>query len=125
MGLQPPAAFVSGLESIPPKLLYDRVEIFPHGGLIYITDDVFEQQPQLALNIIKVFFAKIEHLRSLDGPDSWWLKVDDACLLWRLCVRPELMEYLYVKCRDNSAELAAGNPNYLRQVHLYVSNSLC
>lgn len=97
-----------------PELRHNRVGIFPHGGLIYITDDVFEQKPQLALRIVKSFFAKIEQLRKSDGPVSPWLEVHDACLLWRLCVRPELMEYLYQKCEDNSAELIAQNPEYLR-----------
>ena len=114
VGLQPPASFEAGVDPSPPELRHDRIGIFPHGGFIYITDDVFEQKPQLAHNIVKLFFAKIEQLRKLDGPVSPWQEVDDARLLWRLCVRPELMEYLYLKCEDNSAELAAGNPDYLR-----------
>lgn len=103
-----------GTPSVSPVLGSDRFEIFPHGGFIYITDDVFEQKPQLALSIVKLFFAKIDLLRSLDGPIVAWQEVDDACLLWRLCVRPELMEYLYQKCEDNASELAAGDPDYLR-----------
>lgn len=114
VGLQPPAGLELCVSPDSSRLQQDRVEIFPHGGFIYITDDVFEEKPQLALNIIKLFFAKIEQLRGLDGPVSPWKEVDNACLLWRLCVRPELMEYLYLKCQDNSAELAAGNPDYLR-----------
>jgi chromo domain-containing protein 1 len=106
----------------PPELRYDRVDVFPHGGLIYITDDVLDQKPQLALSIFKRFFAKIEQLRSVNGPTSPWLEVHDACLLWRLCVRPELMESLYQKCEENSAELAAQNPDDLRcQCYLRLS----
>jgi chromo domain-containing protein 1 len=114
VGLQPPPEYEFGVSPNPPELRYDRVSLFPHGGFIYITDDVFEQKPQLALSIVKLFFAKIEQLRSLDGPASPWLEVFDACLLWRLCVRPELMESLYQKCAENSVELAAQNPDYLR-----------
>ncbi|KAJ8108281.1 hypothetical protein OPT61_g8279 [Boeremia exigua] len=119
VGLQPPATYEFGVDPGPPKLQHDRVGIFPHGGLIYITDDVFEQKPQLALSIVKRFFAKIERLRSLDGPVSPWLEVHDACVLWRLCVRPELMEYLFLKCEHNPKELEAGNPDYLSRAELY------
>lgn len=114
VGIQPSPEYEFGVSPDPPKLQRDRVSIFPHGGLIYITDDVFEHKPQLALSIVKLFFAKIEQLRSLDGPVSPWLEVYDACLLWRLCVRPELMESLFLKCEQNTAELEAGNPDYLR-----------
>lgn len=114
VGSQPPPEYEFGVSPNPPGLRYYRVDIFPQGGFIYITDDVFEQKPQLALSIVKKFFAKIEQLRSLDGPASPWLEVHDACLLWRLCVRPELMESLYQKCEGNSAELVAQSPEYLR-----------
>ncbi|KAF3041507.1 hypothetical protein E8E12_003248 [Didymella heteroderae] len=119
VGLQPPPEYEFGVSSNPPELQYDRVGIFPHGGFVYITGDVFEQKPQLVLNIVKQFFTKIELLRSLDGPASPWLEVYDACLLWRLCVRPELMDSLYQKCEENSAELAAQNPDYLSRAELY------
>lgn len=114
VGLQRPAGYEAGVLSKLPELRHDRVGIFPHGGFIYITDDVFEQKPQLALRIVQSFFAKIEQLRKLDGPVSPWLEVNDACLLWRLCVRPELMESLYQKCEENAEELAMQNPDYLR-----------
>jgi chromo domain-containing protein 1 len=104
----------AALSTVPPVPQYGCVEIFPHGGFIYITDEVFEEKPQLALSIIKLFFAKIEKLRRLDGPVSPWHVVADACLLWRLCVRPELMDYLYQKCADNATELAAEHPDHLR-----------
>ncbi|KAH6642779.1 hypothetical protein C7974DRAFT_372654 [Boeremia exigua] len=117
VGLQPPASFDNGVDQTPPELQHDRIGVFPHGGFIYITDDVFEKEPQLALRITKLFFAKIEQLRSRDGPVSWWQEVDDACLLWRLCVRPELMEYLYEACAENAEELAAGNPDHLWRVY--------
>ncbi|XPS67741.1 hypothetical protein M3J09_000040 [Ascochyta lentis] len=119
VGLQPPSDFEPRASSIPPVLRHDCVVVFPHGGFIYITEDVFEKKPQLALGIVKLFFAKIEQLRSLDEPISPWYEVHDACLLWRLCVRPELMEYLFQKCEDNAAELAAGDLDYLSRAQLY------
>lgn len=114
VGLQPPVDFEPGVSPEPLVLAYNRTAIFPHGGFIYITDNVFEQKPQLALKIIDLFFAKIELLRNLDGPVSPWQEVHDACVLWRLCVRPEFMEYLYDRCEERSAELAAGNLDDLR-----------
>ncbi|UPX18183.1 uncharacterized protein EKO05_0008489 [Ascochyta rabiei] len=102
VGLQPPSYFEPRVSLTPAVLRHDCINVFPHGGFIYITDDVLEQTPQLVLSIVKLFFAKIEQLRSLDGPASPWYEVYDACLLWRLCVRPELMEYLFQKCQDNT-----------------------
>lgn len=113
VGAQPPWHEV-GVGPEPTESQHDRFNIFPHGGFIYIADGVFEQTLQLALEIIRLFFDKIEQLRKLDGPASPWLEVSDACLLWRICVRPELMEYLYLKCKDNEAELEAENPDFLR-----------
>jgi chromo domain-containing protein 1 len=80
---------------------------------------VFEQKPQLALQIMKHFFAKIEKLRQLEGPVSPWQEVVDASLLWRLCVRPELMEYLYARCEEQSSELDAGDPDATARATLY------
>ncbi|KAF1926664.1 uncharacterized protein M421DRAFT_422636 [Didymella exigua CBS 183.55] len=119
VGLQPPAEYEFGVSPDPPELQHACIGIFPHGGFVYITDDVFEQKPQLALSIVKLFFAKIEQLRSLGGPVSPWLEISDACLLWRLCVRPELTEALYRKCEDNSVKLAAQNSDYMSRAELY------
>jgi chromo domain-containing protein 1 len=98
----------------PPELHYDRVEIFPRGGFIYITDEVFEKRPHLALQIVKLFIAKIEKLSSLAGSLSPSYEVVEAYLTWRLCVRPELMEYLYQACNDNMAVLPVQDSNYAR-----------
>lgn len=98
---------------------HDRIEIFPAGGLIYVTEDVFEQKPQLALQIMKHFFAKIDKLRQLGGPVSPWHEVDDAPLLWRLCVRPELMEYLFARCEEQERELNAADPDAVARATLY------
>jgi chromo domain-containing protein 1 len=96
---------------------HDCIEIFPLGGFIYITDDVFETKPRVALKIIQLFFAKIEKLKRFAGPLSPWQEVNDASLLWRLCVRPELMAYLFQYCEDHVKELDAGDPDMQRFVH--------
>ncbi|KAH7073887.1 hypothetical protein BKA63DRAFT_514985 [Paraphoma chrysanthemicola] len=102
-----------------PELRQDCIEIFPAGGFIYITDDVFNKKPQQALRIIKLFFAKIDKLRQLAGPLSPWQEVDDACLLWRIGVRPELMEHLFRTCEDHEAQLEAGDPDTVAAAELY------
>ncbi|KAF2129023.1 hypothetical protein P153DRAFT_431837 [Dothidotthia symphoricarpi CBS 119687] len=109
-----PAAFDSS-----PELRYDRIEIFPLGGFIYITDEVFEKQPQLALKIVELFFTKIRKLRQVAGPISPWHEVNDAAILWRLCVRPELMQHLLQICEKHEAELEAGNPDHTSRAKLY------
>ncbi len=95
---------------------HDCIEIFPLGGLIYITDDVFEEKPQLALKIILLFLKRVEILRQLTRSVSPWEKVDDASVLWRLCVRPELMEFLLQYCENSANKLEAGDPNVKRLV---------
>ncbi|KAH7089551.1 hypothetical protein FB567DRAFT_466673 [Paraphoma chrysanthemicola] len=102
-----------------PDLGQDCIEIFPAGGFIYITDDVFNKKPQQALKIMKLFFARIDKLRQFDGPLSPWQEVDDACLLWRICVRPELMEHLFRTCEDHKAELESGDPDIVAVAELY------
>jgi chromo domain-containing protein 1 len=119
LGMQEGIEYDSGVSNSPPQLRHDCIEIFPTGGFIYITDDVFETKPQLALGIVKLFFAKIEKLQTLEGPVSPWQKVDDACLLWRLCVRPELMEYLLNKCEQRAKELDAGDLDMVALAQLY------
>ncbi|KAF1829423.1 hypothetical protein BDW02DRAFT_561180 [Decorospora gaudefroyi] len=119
VGLQEGIEYDSALSDAPPPIRHDCIEIFPLGGLIYITDEVFETKPQLALKIVKLFFAKIEKLKQLAGPLSAWQEVDDAGLLWRLCVRPELMEYLFRYCEDHSRELDASDPDMQSRAGLY------
>lgn len=100
---------LSCLESV--SVQQECVEIFPTGGFIYITDEVFENQPQLALMLVQLCFAKIAVLRQKQwGSHLHWMKVNDAQLSWRLCVRPELMEYLYRHCETHSKELNEGDP---------------
>lgn len=62
------------------------------------------------------FNEKIARLRLLAGPISPWHTVDDACVLWRLCTRPELAEHLFQLCEDRAEELDAGNAQVTRLV---------
>ncbi|KAL1795697.1 hypothetical protein ACET3X_005921 [Alternaria dauci] len=119
IGLQSGLEYDPALTDSPPVLQYKRIEIFPLGGFIYITEEVFETKPQLALEIVKLFFAKIANLRGCGGPLAPWHEVDDAGLLWRLCVRPELMEYLWQKCEDHAIDLNAGNVDMQSCAKLY------
>lgn len=115
VGVQEGIEYDSALTDAPPELRQDRIEIFPLGGFIYITDEVFTKQPQIALRIVQSFFAKIEKLQRITNSISPWCEVDD--LLWRLCVRPELMEHLFQHCQDHAQELDEGNPDVQRLVN--------
>jgi chromo domain-containing protein 1 len=68
---------------------------------------------------MKLFLAKIDMLRQFAGPPSPWQEVGDACLLWRLCVRPELMEHLFMRCKEQAAQLDAGNPDITATAEMY------
>lgn len=116
IGMQAGIEYEEALSKSLPELRYQQMEIFPVGGFIYITDEVFQKKPRLALTIIQHFFAKIENIRLLPGPASPWHEVADACLLWRLCVRPELTESLFQRCEANQDKLAAGDADIQRYV---------
>jgi chromo domain-containing protein 1 len=103
----------------PAVAQHDCIEIFPIGGLIYITDDVFEEKPHLALEIVRLFLAKIDMLQQLAGSDSPWQTINDVELYWRLCVRPELMEYLLEKCEEEKEAIEAGNLEADARARLY------
>ncbi|OAG19235.1 hypothetical protein CC77DRAFT_1021396 [Alternaria alternata] len=119
VGLQPSLDYDHALTDGLPVLQYERIEIFPLGGFVYITEEVFETKPQLALEIVKLFFAKIVSLRGRAGPLAPWQEVDDASLLWRLCVRPELMEYLFQRCEDHAMDVNAGDVDMQSCAKLY------
>jgi len=116
VGLQPGIEYDYASEETP-VLRNDRIEIFPVGGFIYITDEVFEAMPRYALCIIKLFLAKIKKLKELAGPSAQFPEIVENSLLWRLCVRPELMEHLFAYCEDQATELQAGDPDVQRFVH--------
>lgn len=109
----------SALSHQPSNKEYHCIELFPTGGFIYITDDVFEVKPRLALDIIKLFLAKIERLRPGKGSESPRQEIDNINLHWRLCVRPELMEYLFDKCEEQGKALDAGDPDATARAELY------
>jgi chromo domain-containing protein 1 len=119
IGLQEGYEYDRQMSTSPPIIRYDRIEIFPHGGIIYITDDVFMKKPEEALKIFELFIAKIESCRHVAGPIDPGKRVDDGCLLWRLAVRPELMQALYDKFEAHEAEIEAGDPFYVSLLQLY------
>ncbi|KAI4621452.1 uncharacterized protein J4E87_006669 [Alternaria ethzedia] len=118
VGLQPGIEYDYASDETP-VLRNDRIEIFPVGGFIYITDEVFEAMPKYALCIIKLFLAKIKKLKELAGPSAHWPEIVENSLLWRLCVRPELMEHLFAYCEDQATELQAGDPDVQSAAELY------
>lgn len=103
----------------PSDTKLDCIEIFPVGGLIYMTEDVFEEMPQLALKIVKLFCAKIDSIHSISGSNSLWQEIQEVNLHWRLCVRPELMEYLLQRCEEQHTALEAGDANVQARAVLY------
>lgn len=113
VGIQEDAQF-SIWDPSSSQLQYGRFEIFPHGGIIYITDSVFIEKPQLALKIVELFFCKIEASRKVEGPVIPGMYIDDGLLVWRLGVRPELMKWIGDKCIERTAEIAAGDPDDVR-----------
>jgi chromo domain-containing protein 1 len=117
VGLQESIEYDPALSNAPPVYRYAPIEIFPVGGIIYITDEVFSTEPQVALKIVKLYFDKIAMLKQRKGPPCPGRQVEDASLLWRLCVRPELMQYLMDDCEQHEAELDAGDADAQRFVH--------
>jgi chromo domain-containing protein 1 len=98
-----------------PEMHHNCIELFPIGGIIYITEDVFEETPHLALQIMKLFISKVEKVRTTEGgKDSELLD-----LYWRLGVRPELMDYLFRKCEEQAKEFDAGEPAAQARGQLY------
>jgi chromo domain-containing protein 1 len=117
LGYQPAIWWEEPIHRLPPVMQYDCIEILPAlGGFIFITDEVFETKPQVALELVKLFFDKVEKVKQLDGPSSPYHEVV-APLFWRLYVRPELMDYLYEHCMAYEGAHAAGDPDVKWYVH--------
>jgi chromo domain-containing protein 1 len=72
----------------------------------------------MALQIVKLFIERIEKLSRLVGPQPSLHEVVSTRLLWRLCVRPELMEYLYQICNDTMTELSGQESDHTRYVRV-------
>ncbi|KAH7412140.1 hypothetical protein DE146DRAFT_602329, partial [Phaeosphaeria sp. MPI-PUGE-AT-0046c] len=119
LGVQPNIEHDPAALNCPNEMSLDCIEIFPVGGLMYITENVFEEKPQLALEIIRLFCAKIDGLHRLIGSKGSWQDVQEISLRWRLCARPELLEYLFRRCEDQEEELEAGEANALARAELY------
>jgi chromo domain-containing protein 1 len=119
VGFQKESAFDPQISTFAPTMQYECIEIFPHGGIIYITDDVFRKKPAEALKIFELFLAKIEKCRQVAGPIDPFKRVDDGCLLWRIGVRPELMQALYERVERHEADIEEGNPQFVSLLKLY------
>lgn len=119
LGMQEGIEYDPALSLDPPVYRYGPVEIFPVGGFIYITDEVFDKEPQVALKIIELFFAKIEKLKQYKGMPSLGRQVETANLLWRLCVRPELMKYLFDYCEKYANRVDSGDAEMQSRARLY------
>ncbi|EMD87644.1 hypothetical protein COCC4DRAFT_193043 [Bipolaris maydis ATCC 48331] len=119
LGMQEGIEYDPALSLDPPVYRYGAVEIFPVGGLIYITDEVFDREPQVALKIMELFFAKIEKLKQYKGLPSGGRQVETANLLWRLCVRPELMKYLFDYCEKYADRVDSGDVEMQSRARLY------
>jgi chromo domain-containing protein 1 len=117
VGMQPELGYDEATNRGEPIMAYDSIAIFPQGGFISLTDEVFEEKPQVALQIVKLFFAKVEKVKALDGPTNPMHQVV-APLLWRLRVRPELMVYLYDHCIARGDLLEARDPDVQAYVPL-------
>ncbi|KAL5121505.1 hypothetical protein ACEQ8H_000577 [Pleosporales sp. CAS-2024a] len=119
LGMQGSKDYDAVASLLPPDKRQECVELFPAGGLIHITDDIFELRPRQALRIIKLFIAKLENLRGGQDGQGPWEEKDNVNLLWRLCVRPELMEYIYTRCEEQEKALKAGDADVLARAELY------
>ncbi|PSN67813.1 hypothetical protein BS50DRAFT_349495 [Corynespora cassiicola Philippines] len=119
VGYQHGREYDAQLSTFPPVYRYDCISIFPHGGIIYITDDVFLEQPMLAYRIIELFSAKIEQCKQVQGPMDPWKMVKEGYIPWRIGVRPELMESIYEQCEQHAQEIDAGDVVQMSRYKLY------
>ncbi|KAF2710940.1 hypothetical protein K504DRAFT_465972 [Pleomassaria siparia CBS 279.74] len=119
VGLQCAVEYDAAISTMDPVLRYDRVEMFPHGGIIYITDEVFDQEPEKALKIFELFFSRVERCRQVNGPIDPSKCVDDGCLLWRLATRPDLMESIWKECIEHENQINAQDPVQSCRAKLY------
>lgn len=90
-------------EAKPPEQAC--VELFPGGGFIVITDEVFNNKPYVALEIIRRFIEELQAYRLAVPQHASINSTDLSSFPWRLCVRPELMPYIYQKLDELSADL--------------------
>lgn len=96
----------------PPE--YCCVELFPHGGIIYITDEVFIQTPFEAYKIVTWFLGKVAKCQPCNGLQEQ--REESSCdnhgppLLWRLGTQPELMKMMWEWLVAHAADLEANEP---------------
>ncbi|KAH7112158.1 hypothetical protein B0J11DRAFT_542776 [Dendryphion nanum] len=101
------------------KPKYACIEIFPHGGLIYITDDVFDRKPVEAAKIMELYCSKVHKCHELGGFADPWKYISDGPLLWRLATRPELMESIMNWLQEHEEDLHANRPEPQALANMY------
>ncbi|KAF2016416.1 hypothetical protein BU24DRAFT_450937 [Aaosphaeria arxii CBS 175.79] len=100
-----------------PEAAYECVEIFPHGGFIYISDEVFQEQPVEAQKIINLFCNKVVRCGELEGPTDTQKKFSDGCLIWRLALMPDFLEALVQWCEDRESEMHTPKMQALAKIY--------
>jgi chromo domain-containing protein 1 len=80
---------------------YECIPILLIGGVIVISDDVFQFQPAQALMLVQRFIQKVERL-----------KRSGDTLVWRLGTRPGLLKYLLELSSLYSEDADAGEPEH-------------
>lgn len=66
-----------------------------------------------------LFLNRMSGLLGFDLPNASMQDLKNVHLVWRLCVRPELMEYLYDRCEEQAKELDAGEENATARADVY------
>jgi chromo domain-containing protein 1 len=90
---------------------YNCIEVFPMGGVIVMTDDVFEKNPVEALNIVTKFIEKVDETQKFDMPFECGRSLLDRYVAWRLIVRPGIMQWLYDWCIAHEKQCEAKEPH--------------
>ncbi|KAF2271696.1 uncharacterized protein EI97DRAFT_470965 [Westerdykella ornata] len=91
---------------------YECEEVFPLGGIIFITDDVLENAPSQALDILNLFITKVNKCRNETDSSVPWDYKNYSSLFWRLAVRPDLIQSAFDRVDALEAE-SLGNSNSL------------
>jgi chromo domain-containing protein 1 len=89
---------------------YICTEIFPHGGVIVITDHVFNEKSIEASQIISLFVNKVKACGWVpDSVDSHEPN-DEGFLLWRIATSPDFMKRTFEWCDAHPEAIDANLP---------------
>ncbi|KAF2660247.1 hypothetical protein K491DRAFT_688574 [Lophiostoma macrostomum CBS 122681] len=98
---------------------YSCVEMFPIGGIIVMTDDVFLNNPVEALGIVAKFINRVEECQKFNLPLEDGNTLLDRYVAWRLVVRPGIMQWLYDWCEAHEKQCEAEEPHAQAIMDLY------